>query len=216
MHICIAHYREAQRTHPANYIPKWKTISNVIYTHKCVYPECPTSPSDRLISPSFATVSELEGFLNVSSNAVEPLLLCNDHYQYVYKAFKLRRTCACCGIQPKSFKNFNRHCPDVHIVNSVLCGEESIADNDVICLACYRRQLAICKSNSKMFEQERRDQGHALNSAHEHITFTPATHPPAKWREFLECRPCKRSIIEAITLAYMQSIRFKLRLTRKL
>ncbi len=62
-----------------------------------------------------------------------------------------------------------------------------------------------------MFEQERRDQGHALNSAHEHITFTPTTHPPAKWREFLECRPCKRSIIEAITLAYMQSD-----LTRKL
>ena len=94
----IAHYREAQRTHPANFIPKWKKMSNVIY--KCAYPECPTSPSDRLMSPSFATVSELEGFLNVSSNVVEPLLLCNDHYHYVYKAFKLRRTC---GIEPKSF-----------------------------------------------------------------------------------------------------------------
>ena len=42
---------------------------------------------------------------------------------------------------------FHRHCPDVHIVNSVLCGEESITDNDVICLACYKRQLTICKSN---------------------------------------------------------------------
>ncbi len=32
--------------------------------------------------------------------------------------------------------------------------------------------------NPKMFEQKRRDQGHALNSAHEHITFTPTTPPP--------------------------------------
>ena len=60
--------------------------------------------------------------------------------------------------------------------------------------------------NPKIFEQERRDQGHASTSTHEHIIFTPTTQPPVKWREFLECRQCKRSIIEAITLAYMQSI----------
>ena len=64
--------------------------------------------------------------------------------------------------------------------------------------------------NPKMFEQERRDQGHASNSTHEHIAFTPTTQLPTKWREFLECRQCKRSIIEAITLAYVQSVRFRL------
>ena len=56
-----------------------------------------------------------------------------------------------------------------------------------------------------------------LNSRTHHLhTRYP---PPAKWREFLECRPCKRSIIEAITLAYtmyMQSIRFKLRHHQKI
>jgi len=65
--------------------------------------------------------------------------------------------------------------------------------------------------NPKMFEQERRDKGHASNCNHEHIKFKPTTQPPTKWREFLVCRQCKRSIVEAITLAYMQSIRFKLR-----
>lgn len=30
-----------------------------------------------------------------------------------------------------------------------------------------------------------------------YLPTTPTTQPPAKWREFLECRQCKRSIIEA-------------------
>ena len=52
----------------------------------------------------------------------------------------------------------------------------------------------------KMFEQERCDKGHASNCTHEHITLKPTTQPPTKWRECLECRQCKRSIIEAINI----------------
>ncbi len=70
--------------------------------------------------------------------------------------------------------------------------------------------------NPKMFEQEHCDQGHVSNATHQHITFTPTTQPPAKWREFLECRQCKRSIIEAITLAFIKSLRFKLKPHQKM
>ena len=65
--------------------------------------------------------------------------------------------------------------------------------------------------NPKIFEQTRRDQGHCSTKIHEHIDFTPHTKPPPNWREFIECRKCKRSIIEAISLAYLQNIRFRLR-----
>ena len=79
--ICLAHYREAQRKHPASFVPKWKrTATCTSKYYKCIYPNCSTLPSNRLISPSFATVSELEAFLNVKSSEEQPLLLWNDHY----------------------------------------------------------------------------------------------------------------------------------------
>ena len=138
-----AHYREAQRKHPANFVPKWKRSLTCTPTYcKCIYPNCSTSPNNRLLSPSFATVSELEAFLNVISSSERPLLLCNDHYQYVYRS---PNTCACCGIRPKSGKSFFRHCSDVGYINSILCGEERITENDVICVSCYKSHLALCK-----------------------------------------------------------------------
>ncbi len=144
--ICLACYREAQRTHPAHFIPKWKKNSGIV--PKCVYPDCLTSPSNKFISPTFATVSELEELIHINVSGEQPLLLCNDHYQYVYREFNSPTTCSSCGIKPKSGKRFHRHCPDVDLVNSLLCGEEEITDNDVICLSCYRVHLEMCKSSA--------------------------------------------------------------------
>ena len=42
------------------------------------------------------------------------------------------------------------------------------------------------------------------NSNHEHIAFTPDTDISQRWREYIECRACKRSIIEAIGLSFLQ------------
>lgn len=59
--------------------------------------------------------------------------------------------------------------------------------------------------NQKVFEHNRRDQGHTDHA------FTPLTATPSAWRTILGCRQCKRSLIEAIGLSYMQSAKFKLR-----
>lgn len=126
----------------------FRAKTTTLSPQRCSYPNCSTSLSDRLISPSFATLSELEVFLNINSSEEQPLLLCNEHYQYVYRAFNTPNACACCGIQPKSGKSFHRHCPDVDLVNSVLCGEERITENDVICLSCYKSFLDVCKVRS--------------------------------------------------------------------
>ena len=69
--------------------------------------------------------------------------------------------------------------------------------------------------NPKCFEHERRDAGNSSDN-HEHITFTPTTKVPQIWRTFIECRQCKRSIIQALGLAYLQLARFKLQHHHKL
>ena len=69
--------------------------------------------------------------------------------------------------------------------------------------------------NPKCFEHQRRDTGSSLNN-HEHIEFIPTTKIPQAWRTFIQCRQCKRSIIQALGLAYLQSARFKLQHHQKL
>ena len=57
--------------------------------------------------------------------------------------------------------------------------------------------------NPKIFEQSRRDA--KTKSAHQHQDFTPNTSIPSHWREFIDCRQCKQSIIESIDLAFLQT-----------
>ena len=66
----------------------------------------------------------------------------------------------------------------------------------------------------KIFEQKRRDQGNSsANHDHQHADFSPTTSTPAAaaWRSILDCRQCKKSLIEAIGLSYLQSARYKLK-----
>ncbi len=70
--------------------------------------------------------------------------------------------------------------------------------------------------NPKLFEQARRDQDHLQSQSqlHTHESFIPATSlvhllKNSSWRDYLNCRTCKWSMIQALGLAYMQSIRLK-------
>ena len=61
--------------------------------------------------------------------------------------------------------------------------------------------------NPKLFEQSRRDMNIEKpdHTAHQHHTFTPTTAIPRAWRNVLQCRQCKRSLVEAIGLAFLQT-----------
>ena len=63
--------------------------------------------------------------------------------------------------------------------------------------------------NPKQFEQSCRD-SNKVSSQHTHINFTPNQKPPNTWQEYINCRKCKRSIIEAIGLSILQTGRFLL------
>ena len=64
--------------------------------------------------------------------------------------------------------------------------------------------------NPKLFEQKRRDKGKGTD-CHKHEVFTSSTKISTAWRSLIDCRQCKRSIIEAIGLSFMQTIRLKLK-----
>ena len=63
------------------------------------------------------------------------------------------------------------------------------------------------KFNPKLFEQSRRDTSGAMTkkAPHEHQVFTPSTPIPLSWREYILCRQCKRSIVEAIGLSFLKN-----------
>ena len=83
---------------------------------------------------------------------------------------------------------------------------------------CYSKSRAlgflILPANShafspKCYERKRRDQSHPSTN-HNHLSFTPSIRVPQSWRSYIECRQCKRALIKAIGLAYLQSARFRL------
>ena len=56
-----------------------------------------------------------------------------------------------------------------------------------------------------MFERKRRDDNASTKKSHTCISFTPNTQIPSKWMEYISCRTCKRSIVEAIGLSYLRN-----------
>jgi len=66
--------------------------------------------------------------------------------------------------------------------------------------------------NPKDCEHKRR-YGQAKSTAkeHNHITFTPQSAIPRPWREYLECKQCKRSLVEALGLVYLRTASHQLR-----
>lgn len=69
--------------------------------------------------------------------------------------------------------------------------------------------------NPKCYEHARRDQHHNTDN-HEHLSFLPNTRIPHAWRMYIECWKCKRAIIEALGLAYIQSASFRLKPVQQL
>ena len=66
------------------------------------------------------------------------------------------------------------------------------------------------KFNPKSFEHHRQYNKKSI-SQHQHCSFTPATTILPRWQEYLDCRECKRSIVESIGLSLLQEGRVLLR-----
>ena len=69
-----------------------------------------------------------------------------------------------------------------------------------------------CKQpfDPKIFERAKRDTN-KFNKQHQCMAFTPTSKMPSNWGDYIACCTCKRSIIEAIGLLYLQTTRHRLR-----
>ena len=104
--ICQADHLEAKRNHcNPSYSPKWKKQKqsvNVTTTKHCVHPSCSASSvNTKLTTPAFESIENLEALLGITSNSEQPFLLCQQHYQELYRKVHTPKPCACCGAKPK-------------------------------------------------------------------------------------------------------------------
>ena len=60
--------------------------------------------------------------------------------------------------------------------------------------------------NAKECEHKRRcSQGKTSTQEHTLVSYTPQSTIPRPWREYLECRPCKRSLVKALGWVYLRT-----------
>ena len=139
--VCKSHYVEIKRhLGDGNYIPKWKRNYDNIegnVTRACSYPNC---KAQNLKKPLFENESLIKQYINASN---KQLLLCNAHYQAVYKHFKSNCTpCAGCGAKPKRGTTYTRHCPNPPVINEHMLIHLGVNLNftttDTICYTCYK------------------------------------------------------------------------------
>ena len=136
--------------HP-NYKPKWKPNEGYPDLRRtCIYPKC--QETNKLISPNFDTVENIESNLGIKSRSDCPLLLCAKHYTALYRQLNMAQPCASCGVMPKQGTSFTRHCPDSLLINKIMresSGDENVVciqESDCVCNVCYRVHLAMLKS----------------------------------------------------------------------
>lgn len=73
------------------------------------------------------------------------------------------------------------------------------------------------KFNPKAGEQNRRDENRTpLDSSHTHISFQPNSPLPRPWKNYIQCRQCKRSIVEAIGLTLLRTGSNQLRIGQQI
>ena len=150
---CIyrADHLEAKHYHSdPSYLPKWKRLEQEeggasTGTH-CIYPNCLVNM--KLIVSALEPTEKLETILSVKSNHENSFVLCQQHYQELYRKVHASNPCACCGTKLKFGQPFSRHSPDAETVSMHLSKtglDVEMKPEDYICSTCYKLHLSILK-----------------------------------------------------------------------
>ena len=98
--MCRGHVKEAHRHRSdPDYTPVWKKNTQHAETQmRCVFPQCTaTSLRERIITPS----GDMQTLFNEQLNVPKPVV-CEMHYQHLYRILHMQNPCAGCGAKPKS------------------------------------------------------------------------------------------------------------------
>ena len=144
---CIAHQKEAKRSHTPGYLPKWSKLKPINVDERNVCAKSLCNFKEKLITPLFAPASEIRAALQIEQD--HNLVLCTEHYQELYRQLIGARPCASCNIKPKKgTTHFTRLSPNADLINKILGeGSEQPTSNDCICTTCYKSHVAIVKSH---------------------------------------------------------------------
>ena len=123
--VCKKHLLEAKRyCNTTGYQPKWKRQNTqpANNNNKCGNPFCTNTEYGRLITPSFAPISDIIGIFNIPTNSVvgSPFVLCHPCYCHAYNQLHCKKSCQSCGAIPKAHVTFNRHSPNADTVSEHL------------------------------------------------------------------------------------------------
>lgn len=162
--LCRSHTVEAKRHRSdPEYVPAWKSsVSRNTSSSVCMYPGCAvtrTPLGERMISPSRETAHIFADALNLE-RVEEEIVLCETHYQTVYRQSHKADPCAGCGARPKSREaKFSRHSPDATTVSEYLRSragyDHDLSPSDTICKACYDMHWAILNSIEHQLNEPR-------------------------------------------------------------
>lgn len=114
--ICAACSKCIVRHSGSDTIPRW--IPKEEKPHNpCMVIEC-TNSSRGATSISSYTVARLH--LHLPETEVSQLVLCNTHYQQLYREVNFPSTCAACSSKPRTGEVYIRKCPDPDTITEYL------------------------------------------------------------------------------------------------
>lgn len=141
--ICEACTKCIQRHAGSDATPRW--IPKEEKTEDlCTVIEC-TYPSRGATSIPY-TVAKLHLHL---PDEVNPLVLCNAHYQQLYRDVKSPPPCTACSSKPRAGERYIRKCPDPDMITEHLRNttgfDGTLSTDSRVCKACYEFHLLIVK-----------------------------------------------------------------------
>lgn len=94
--------------------------SRWLYHHYQPHNDINCNERHNIKKPRFEKESLIKHYINNDNTDQQQLMLCNAHYQEVYKHFKISSIpCASCGNYPRRGAAYTRHCPNPSVIKYV-------------------------------------------------------------------------------------------------
>ena len=140
-----------QHTSNPGTTPRWLQKAKPAVHDVCIVEGC-DEPSVTCTSITTYEVASVHLDLPHTHNASSSMLLCNVHYQHLYREINFPQPCAACLSLPKHGENHSRKCPDPEHITSYLQENSDyngvLTDDSKICKPSYTYHRHILQQHS--------------------------------------------------------------------
>ncbi len=126
-----------ERSAGSDSLPRW--LPKQFTETPCMVKDCNAFSRGETSITSFEVARR---YLNLQqSQSSNPLVLCNAHYQHLYREVNRPLPCATCFLPPKPGERHTRKCPDPYIIRHYLIDtigfDGSLTCESSLCKQCY-------------------------------------------------------------------------------